>query len=109
MRRTARIVLFTAPLLVVPVVALAYTHLNIDKRMFVERFGCGCSKPEGYSWFNTNHLTLIVAGLLLSSVASSWWFVVRGLPRKWSILLASGFVVLGLVFFRQFMYHNAWL
>jgi hypothetical protein len=109
MRTATRIVLFVAPLLVVPVVALCYTHLNIDRRLFVERFGCGCPKPDGYSWFNTNHLTLIIAGLLLSGTASTWWFAVRGLPRKWFWLLVSGFVVLGLVFFRQFMYCNTWL
>ena len=109
MRAASRIILFVAPIAVVAVLAMLYTHLNIDKRLFVERFGCGCPKPDGYSWFNTNHLTLIVTGLLLSGTASTWWFAVRRLPRKWFWITASGFVVLGLVFFRQFMYHNAWL
>jgi len=104
MRTATRIVLFAAPLLVLPVVALFYTHLNVDRRMFVGRLGCGCGP-----FFNTNHLSLTLCGLLLSGSAASWWFAARGLPRAWLWALVSGFVVLGLVFFRQFMYHNAWL
>ena len=103
MRTATRIVLFAAPLLVVPVVAICYTHLNIDRRMFVGRLGCGCGP-----FFNTNHLSLTLCGLLLSGTASAWWFATRGLPRAWFWALVAGFVALGLVFFRQFMYHNAW-
>ena len=104
MRATARIVLFAAPLLVVPVIALSYHHLNIDRRMFVGRLGCGCGP-----FFNTNHLSLTICGLLLSGTAASWWFAARGLSRTWFWTLVGGFVVLGLVFFRQFMDHNGWL
>jgi hypothetical protein len=104
MRTATRIVLLVAPLLVLPVAALFYTHLNIDRRLFVERLGCGCGP-----FFNTNHLSLSLCGLLLAGTASSWWFAARSLSRIWFWVVACGFVILGLVFFRQFMYYNAWL
>jgi hypothetical protein len=104
MRAGIRIALLAAPFLVVPPVAMFYTHLNIGKRMFVERFGCGCEQG-----FNTNFLSLTVACALLGGAAASWWFAARGLSRARSWALLGGFVSLSVVFFHQFMHHNLWL
>lgn len=104
MRIASRITLLVAPLLVLPAAALVYTNLNIGRRIFVERLGCGCDP-----FFNTNHLSLTVSTGLLASAGVSWWFARRGLSRTMSWFLAAAFVVLGLSFFRQFMRHNLWL
>lgn len=104
MRIATRITLFATPLLMLPAVGQLYTHLNIGRRMFVERLGCGCGP-----FLNTNHLSLTISGLLLVSAAGSWWFAARGLSRTCFWSMVAGYLVLGLVFFRQFMYHNLWL
>lgn len=90
-------------MIVVPSVALAYTYLNIDRRMFVEHLGCGCGP-----FINTNHLSFALCGLLLAGTASSWWMAARSLSRSWFWVLASGFIVLGFAFLRKFINHNAW-
>jgi len=104
MRTGPRILLLAAPLLVLPLITALYTHLNMDRQLFVERLGCGCDPG-----FNTNHLSLIICGVLLSGAAASWWGAARGLAHAWFWALSAGFVVLGAVFFWRFMYYNSWL
>lgn len=103
MHIATRITLLVAPLLVMPAAGLAYTIMNISDRMFVEKLGCGCDP-----FFNTNHLSLTVSGGLLVSAAVSWGLASRGLSRWWLCLLVAAFVVLGRLFFQQFMDHNLW-
>jgi hypothetical protein len=99
-----RIVMFTIPVLIVPATAVAYNYFNIDQRLFLKRLGCGCGP-----FFNTNHLSLTVYGTLMASTASSWWSAVRGLSPGSFWTVVGGFIVVGIVFFRQFMYYNLWL
>ena len=104
MRTGIRIALFATPVFMLPAAGMYYTHLNIGNRMFVDRLGCGCAPG-----FNTNVLSLIVSAGLLLGAGAAWWVAARGLPRGWFWSLAGGFLLLGLVFFRQFMSHNLWL
>ena len=91
------------PLLWLPVAGLLYMHLNIGRRLFVERLGCGCE--EG---FNTNWLSLIVCLALLLSSGTGCWFGSRGLSRRWRVAYLNCCGIAFLVFFRQFMYYNLW-
>ena len=104
MRTGIRIALFSAPVFVLPAAGMYYTHLNIGRRMFVDRLGCGCAPG-----FNTNVLSDVVAAVLLLGAALCWWLAARGLSRGWFWTLAGGFFLLGLAFFSQFMAHNLWL
>src|SRR5262245_58242693 len=104
MRALKRVLLFALPLIVVPVISVTYTRLNIDQRLFVERFGCGCAP-----FFNTNHLSLGVCGLLTAGSASCWWVGGRDLSRSWLLaiiaLFAGGIELLA----RYFLLNNLWL
>ena len=70
------------PLLVLVSFCIFYTWMNITKRMFVERFGCGCPPLDG-SWnFNTNHLTKIVLGLAAIITAIPYIFLERRVQKR---------------------------
>ena len=93
-----------APVIIVQAMGFYYTFLNIHTEIFVRKLGCGCA-----SGFNTNVLTLVVSGVLLSLAGGSWWFGMCRLPRRWFWPLASGFLVLAFVFFRKFITCNQWM
>lgn len=99
-----RMTLFAAPVCIVPAAGMYYTQLNIGRRMFVDRLGCGCDPG-----FNTNVLSLIVSAVLLIGAAASWWIAARKLPQVWFPSLIVGFFLLGFMFFKHFMSHNLWM
>ena len=93
-----------APVIIAQALGFYYTLLNIHTGIFVRRLGCGCAHG-----FNTNDLTLVVSGVLLSVAAGCWWFGMRRLPRRWFWPLVRGFLVLAFMFFRKFIRCNQWM
>ena len=105
MRMPLRAALIGAPLLLLPGVALYYTHLNIDNRLFVGKLGCGCGP-----FFNTNHLTWIVASVLWIGAVLFWWTASHGLSFWWRMaVFVAGFLLVGRLWFRPFLDCNLWL
>lgn len=91
-------------LLLPGVVFVIYTDLNITQRLFVKRFGCGC-----HPFFNTNHLSLLICGGVLTLSGLLLWWASNGFSQKWrkGFRIVSG--IAALWFLRFFMMHNAWL
>jgi hypothetical protein len=91
------------PLLIPLLGGLLYSHLNVARRLFVGRLGCGCT--DG---FNTNSLTLLVGYALIASAAVVCWRYSRGLPRSWRTAYLAACGVGFLVLLLQFLAYNAW-
>jgi hypothetical protein len=78
--------------------------MNIEQRVFVRLLGCGCG-----DFPNANHLSMVVSLALLAGTGGAWWIASRGLGWGWKLFGAAGFLGWGFIFFRGFMYNNAWM
>jgi hypothetical protein len=102
---TTKIVLaFVAAIALPCVVFLNYTALNINERLFVDRFGCGC-----HPFFNTNHLSLLISSGVLFLSGLLWWPASGILPQKSRLGFRVFSAVASLWYLRFFMMHNSWL
>ena len=81
-----------------------YSDLNITQRLFVKRLGCGC-----HPFFNTNHLSLLICGGVLTLSGLLWWKASSDIPQNWrkGFRIVAG--IASLWFLRFFMMHNVWL
>lgn len=104
MHKRIRVTLFVGPFLVLPAIGWLYTYLNIHRRIFVTRLGCGCT-----SGFNTNFLTAAVFCALIGAAAISWWFAARELGMMWRWALLLTFAITNALAFHYFFYYNFWL
>ena len=103
--RITRLLLVAIPLFGLAGVGFAYTDLNINQRMFVDRLGCGCANG-----FNTNHLTMALGFTCAGLALPSWWLATSGLPWKFRLMLTvAGVLALLLGFVAPFFRHNFWL
>lgn len=91
------------PVFSLPCLGLLYYDLNVNRRLFVKRLGCGCN--DG---FNTNHLTYLFCFALIGAVGYGAWSASRGVSQKWRISYLCGVVVLFWEFLGYFMDRNLW-
>ncbi len=86
-----RIIQYNIPIGLLVVFCFSYTWLNIEQRIFVEKFGCGCR-----TGFNTNHFNLIVFAvviLLFSLVYAVRLKILRHYSNRYFIYAYSLMVV----------------
>jgi len=92
------------PVLSLPGVGLLYWDLNMNRRLFVGRLGCGCC--EG---FNTNHLTYIFCFTVMGAAGTGAWFASRRVRKEWRMGYLAGIAVLLWEFLIHFVDRNLWL
>jgi hypothetical protein len=104
MRIVIQSVALVAPLILGVMAEEWYRYLNIQARMFVDYWSCGCDPFP-----NTNHLSLAFYFVLVSAVATLGWHFSEGIPKVWRKFYVAGIIVAGCLLFRRFLYYNAWL
>lgn len=104
MKATKTVSAIVASLVLPGAAFVVYTDLNITRRLFIERLGCGC-----HPFFNTNHLSLGISAAVLVLSALLWWRASGGFSHRWRIGFRMVFGVASLLYLRFFMMHNYWL
>jgi hypothetical protein len=102
MRTDTRTVLFVAPLVAVPSLAVLYTYLN-KRKVFIDWLGI--NEPP----FDANAFNIVFCLVLLAATAACWLAAFRGFSRRWRLIGVVFFAILSVMFFRKFVYYNTWL
>ena len=102
MKPRTRIVLFVVPVFGVTALSATYTRLNMQGKII--------------KWTGTQDLpaqanlyTIVFCLLLLAGTAICWETASRRYSLRWRLMGCALFAVIGIVFLRWFVSHNAWL
>lgn len=102
MKPRTRIALFVAPVFGVTALSATYTHLNVQGKII--KWTGSQDLPA-----QANLYSIVFCLLLLAATAICWEASSRGYSARWRLMGCALFAVTGIVFFRWFVAHNAWL